>query len=129
MQTEDLVIRGTDRNEVILDGGFETENGMIIFSDGVAVENLTVRNYTSNGLFWTGDYDADRILLVNLGPDLNLTPLPEPLLAPPAGCTWETQWSSERLAYGGSGEPQLQSEPSLRMPAESAALLRPVRAE
>lgn len=62
VQTEDLVIRGTDRNEVILDGGFDLENGVIIFSDGVAVENLTVRNYTSNGLFWTGDYDAERTL-------------------------------------------------------------------
>jgi hypothetical protein len=62
VQTEDLVIRGTDRNEVILDGGYETENGIIIFSDGVAVENMTVRNYTSNALFWTGDYEAERTL-------------------------------------------------------------------
>ena len=27
----------------------------------------------------------DRLLLVNLGADLDLTPLPEPLLAPPRG--------------------------------------------
>ena len=25
-----------------------------IFADGVAVENLTVRNATENGVFWTG---------------------------------------------------------------------------
>lgn len=61
VQTENLVIRGADRNTVILDGehaeGFE--NGIIVFSNGVAVENLTVRNYTGNGLFWTGDYGSD----------------------------------------------------------------------
>jgi Right handed beta helix region len=62
VQTENLVIRGEDRNGVILDGGFEKENGFIVFSNGVAIENLTVRNFTSNGLFWTGDYDADRTL-------------------------------------------------------------------
>ena len=53
--TEDLTIRGTDRNEVILDGEFELENGFrILDTDGVAIENMTARNYTSNGFFWTG---------------------------------------------------------------------------
>jgi hypothetical protein len=62
VETENLVIRGVDRNTVILDGGFEKENGFIVFGDGVAVENLTVRNYIGNGIFWTGDYDAERTL-------------------------------------------------------------------
>ena len=30
--------------------------------NGVAVENLTVKNYFSNGVFFTGDYDSDFIL-------------------------------------------------------------------
>lgn len=52
--TDELVIRGLDRNEVILDGEFELENGVrVLEADGVVVENLTVRNYTRNGLFWT----------------------------------------------------------------------------
>jgi hypothetical protein len=59
VQTNNIVIRGVDRNTVILDGEFEEENGVIVFSDGVAVENLTVRNYSGNGLFWTGDYGSD----------------------------------------------------------------------
>jgi hypothetical protein len=61
VQTDNIVIRGMDRNTVILDGEHEEgfENGVIIFSNGVAVENLTVRNYTGNGLFWTGDYGSD----------------------------------------------------------------------
>ena len=64
VQTDNIVIRGMDRNTVILDGehaeGFE--NGIIVFSDGVAVENLTVRNYSGNGLFWTGDYGSDIVV-------------------------------------------------------------------
>lgn len=54
VETEDLTIRGLDRNEVILDGGFELENGIRVLADGVAVENMTARNYTTNGFFWTG---------------------------------------------------------------------------
>ncbi len=53
--TEDLTIRGVDRNTVILDGEFEKDNGIfVVEADGVAVENMTARNYTSNGFFWTG---------------------------------------------------------------------------
>ena len=53
--TEDLTIRGVDRNEVILDGEFELENGIrVLDTDGVVVENMTARNYTCNGFFWTG---------------------------------------------------------------------------
>ena len=53
--TDDIVIRGLDRNEVILDGEFEKDNGIrILEADGVAVENMTARNYTTNGFFWTG---------------------------------------------------------------------------
>ncbi len=52
--TPGLVLRGTDRNEVIIDGEFQRENAIEIFADGVAVENLTVRNATFNGVFWNG---------------------------------------------------------------------------
>lgn len=52
--TPGLVIRGTDRNEVIIDGDFERPNAVnVIGVDGVAVENLTVRNTTGNGVFWS----------------------------------------------------------------------------
>ncbi|MEE9415148.1 MAG: right-handed parallel beta-helix repeat-containing protein [Acidimicrobiales bacterium] len=59
--TDDLVIRGVDRNAVILDGGFELENGIrVLGADGVAVENLTAQNYTKNGFFWTSDVTGYR---------------------------------------------------------------------
>jgi hypothetical protein len=54
VETENLTIRGLDRNEVVLDGGFTLENGIRVLVDGVAVENMTARNYTTNGFFWTG---------------------------------------------------------------------------
>jgi len=51
--TDDLVIRGLDRNEVILDGEFEKDNGIrVVEADGVAIENMTARNYTTNGFYW-----------------------------------------------------------------------------
>jgi len=56
VETKNLVIRGEDRNDTIIDGEFTRENGIKVFSDGVAVENLTVKNHTSNGIFFTGDY-------------------------------------------------------------------------
>lgn len=50
-----LTIRGLDRNTTILDGEFEKANGiMVVKAKGVAIENLTARNYTKNGFFWTG---------------------------------------------------------------------------
>jgi len=54
VETEDLTIRGLDRNKVVLEGGFELENGIRVLADGVAVENMTAQNYTTNGFFWTG---------------------------------------------------------------------------
>ncbi len=64
VETDNIVIRGVDRNTVILDGEHKEEmaNGIIVFGNGVAVENLTVQNYFSNGVFFTGDYDSDFIL-------------------------------------------------------------------
>jgi hypothetical protein len=53
--TGDVTIRGVDRDEVVFDGEFELANGIrVLGASGVAIENLTVRNYASNGIFWTG---------------------------------------------------------------------------
>ncbi len=53
--TPGVTIRGVDRSEVIIDGEFERSNGIrVFFADGVAVENLTVMNARTNGIFWTG---------------------------------------------------------------------------
>lgn len=49
-----VTIRGTDRNAVIIDGGFERANGIQVFADGVVLENMTARNNILNGFFWSG---------------------------------------------------------------------------
>jgi maltooligosyltrehalose trehalohydrolase len=67
----------------------------------------------------------DRLLLVNLGSDLNLDPAPEPLLAPPDDTRWATLWSSENPKYGGCGTPPLDSERNWRIPGRSAVVLHP----
>ncbi len=49
-----LTIRGMDRNDTILEGDFELANGIhVLEADGVAVENLTARNFLVNGFFWS----------------------------------------------------------------------------
>ena len=59
VETENIVLRGEDRNKVIIDGEFKRDNGIKVFSNGVAIENLTVRNNNGNGIFFTGEYNDD----------------------------------------------------------------------
>ena len=67
----------------------------------------------------------DRLLVVNFGPDLNLNPAPEPLLAPPAGKVWNAIWSSEDYAYGGTGTPRLETKNNWCLPGEALVSLAP----
>jgi hypothetical protein len=59
-ETPGLTIRGLDRNEVVLDGEFERYTGITVTADDVVVENLTVRNYRENGVYWTGGVEGYR---------------------------------------------------------------------
>ena len=72
-----------------------------------------------------GERDGDRLLLVNLGPDLTLAPMPEPLLAPLEDQAWQVLWSSEAPAYGGGGTPPLYRDGGLHIAGESALVLMP----
>jgi maltooligosyltrehalose trehalohydrolase len=69
------------------------------------------------------DHAADRVLIVNLGSDLNRPSFAEPLLAPPLGCEWTLHWSSEDPRYGGAGTPHLWPDGCWRIPGESAVVL------
>jgi len=79
---------------------------------------LLVRYFASDG--------RDRILLVNLDMDLHLKSIPEPLLAPPAGCRWEVLFSSENPKYGGSGIYPPHADGDWNIPGESAIVLSPI---
>lgn len=48
--------------------------------------------------------EGDRLLLVNLGKETTISPIPEPLLASPADSSWQLKWSSDDRRYGGSGK-------------------------
>jgi maltooligosyltrehalose trehalohydrolase len=69
----------------------------------------------------------DRLLVVNLGSREDLTPVPEPLLAPPSECEWEILWTSESQRYGGPGAVDIATDANWVLPAESALVLRPRR--
>lgn len=71
---------------------------------------------------------GDRLLVVNLGSDLELNPAPEPLLAPPEGRVWQAILSSEDYAYGGTGTPPLETKNGWCIPGRATVALRPVEA-
>jgi maltooligosyltrehalose trehalohydrolase len=66
---------------------------------------------------------SDRLLVINFGPLLELTHIPEPLLAPPGGKQWEMKWNSEQLEYGGSSAISPVTETGWHIAEEAAILL------
>jgi maltooligosyltrehalose trehalohydrolase len=75
--------------------------------------------------FFGADHRDDRILLVNLGSDVESNSFAEPLLAPPPDTAWTVLWSSEDPRYRGGGTPDLWPNGCWRLPAESAVVLAP----
>ncbi len=78
---------------------------------------FVMRYFSANG--------DDRLLLVNLGPDLLLNPGPEPLLAPIENHGWKILWSSESPHYGGAGTPPLETTQSWIIPGFATVVLQP----
>ncbi|PGH55105.1 malto-oligosyltrehalose trehalohydrolase [Azospirillum palustre] len=73
-----------------------------------------------------GEGGDDRLLLLNLGRDLTLTVMAEPLLAPPLDGAWTVLWSSEEPAYGGCGTAAVeQPDGAWRLPGHAALVLGP----
>ena len=69
-----------------------------------------------------GQDGDDRLLVVNLGADLDYDPAPEPLLASPTGRRWQLLWSSDAPRYGGAGIVNPCREEGWKLPGESAVL-------
>ncbi len=76
-------------------------------------------------LRYFGGSGGDRLLVINLGMDLNVDPAPEPLLAPAEKHGWDVLWSSELPSYGGCGTPPIETEQNWWIPGRSAVLLKP----
>ncbi len=72
-----------------------------------------------------GEDGDDRLLVVNLGPDLNVRSVAEPLIAPPEGRVWRVRWSSEDPQYGGCGTPSPEGGRRWCIPAHAAVVLAP----
>jgi maltooligosyltrehalose trehalohydrolase len=73
-----------------------------------------------------GDTPAgDRLLIVNLGAELNRPSFAEPLIAPPFDSEWSVSWSSEHPKYGGSGTRDLWPDGTWSIPPESAIVCTP----
>ncbi|MDT0269073.1 right-handed parallel beta-helix repeat-containing protein [Streptomyces sp. DSM 44915] len=58
IDTERVTLRGESRAEVVIDGQVRRPHGVVVTAPGVAVENLTVRNNTHNGVLVTGSAAA-----------------------------------------------------------------------
>jgi maltooligosyltrehalose trehalohydrolase len=78
--------------------------------------------------FFSSAPNNDRLLIINLGRDFQLSPAPEPLLAPHENHDWTLHWSSEYPQYGGHGACELSTRDDWLMPGLSAALLTPIDA-
>ena len=75
--------------------------------------------------FFSPDFRNDRLLVVNLGSELQLLPSPEPLLGCPEGGRWRVLWSTEDAPYGGCGMASLDVEENWRIPGQTATVLYP----
>ena len=73
--------------------------------------------------FGERDPSEDRLLVVNFGRDLHLSPAPEPLLAPPDQMEWDVLWSTESPRYGGA-TPPLDTVENWKIPGQAAVVLK-----
>jgi maltooligosyltrehalose trehalohydrolase len=72
-----------------------------------------------------GEQDEDdRIVVINLGRDIEFSPCPEPLLGPPAGYFWKEVLSTEEPQFGGCGAPVTYEDGRWYFTAHSAIVLK-----
>ena len=66
----------------------------------------------------------DRLLIINLGRDIDRKSFAEPLVAPPRGKAWEVLWSSEEPDYGGTGTAEFETAKGWHLPANTLLVLK-----
>ncbi len=79
--------------------------------------------------FFSGEPKSERLLLVNLGEDLSVMSLAEPLFSAPTGHQWTVLWSSEDIIYGGSGKRPIDFQKRWTLGADTTLLLAPLSVE
>jgi maltooligosyltrehalose trehalohydrolase len=108
------------------DAAFSRSNGRVEVDGAVIGPNAFVLRFFCE--------QGDRLLLINLGVDLHLRVLPEPLLAPPVEMRWDIVLSTESPKFGGNGIAPLDVRGrdwrlpgvNLEIPGRCAILLKPV---
>lgn len=96
--------------------------------DGAVLKkNCFVLRYFTSACDYGRSPELDRLLVVNMGEDIELNPAPEPLLAPPGGRDWGMAWSSDDPKYGGTGTVDLNTGGEWVIPGRSATYLKGVR--
>jgi maltooligosyltrehalose trehalohydrolase len=96
--------------------GFQPESVRGVDGATISPNAFVLRYFFEDG--------QDRLLVVNLGRDLELAVVPEPLLAPPYDMQWRVLLSTEEPQYGGNGvrSPECK-EGGWFIPAEVAMVL------
>jgi len=100
---------------------FRTQGGGGVDGAVIGPEALVLR------FFGVGVEPDDRLLCVNLGRDLHLPTIADPLVAPLEGTRWGVVWSSEAVRYGGGGAPALDPADGWLLPGHAAVVLGPAR--
>ncbi len=92
--------------------------------DGAAIDGAVLGTDLFAIRYFTPREEDERLLIVNLGVDVDAGSFPEPLVAPPDGHRWTVRWSSEHPDYEGCGTPEIESESGWRIPGHAAVVLR-----
>jgi maltooligosyltrehalose trehalohydrolase len=101
----------------------EGEDGVTVDAVALTESILIVRYFGVDA-----DGEEDRLLVVNLGVDLEPDSVAEPLIAPPVGRVWRVAWSSEDPRYGGTGARGPRPPRDLYAAGEAAVLYVPAAA-
>jgi maltooligosyltrehalose trehalohydrolase len=90
------------------------------------LEGAALRDQTLILRFFGEDPTTDRLAAINLGPDVNLATVGEPLVAAPAGASWSVLWCSEDVRYGGGGVAACAPPAVLMAAGHAATIFQPV---
>ena len=99
------------------DAAFRAQDATAIDGAVLGAELLVLRYFAPR-------VEDERLLMVNLGIDVDAGSFAEPLVAPPDGHQWNVRWSSEHPDYGGRGTPEVESDSGWRIPGHAALVLR-----
>ena len=75
--------------------------------------------------YFAEDPSEERLVIANLGRDLPIRSIPDPLAAPPVGLEWSLVWSTEDPRYGGEGQRAIDMRERWTLTADTAIIFAP----